>query len=176
LPNRLRDLLTGGDRRSIARSNRALALARADPSLIRQLVDLTEDPDWLVSLRALDLLEKLAHEHPDWIAPVRKLFIGDLADSDKWETRLQVVRALPLFSWTPSEMRRVLQVLRRDLQHPQKFVRAWALDSLAQLSLRRPSLLPQLQKHLLSFERSGGKAVAARARAIRERLRRARSA
>jgi hypothetical protein len=104
VPATLRDLLQGGDRRSIARSNRALVRVRADPSLVRVLVDLTGDPDWLVSFRALDLLEKLSHEQPAWVAPHRKLFLGPLADSSNWELRLQVVRALPLFDWTPAEM------------------------------------------------------------------------
>ena len=44
----------------------------------------------------MDLLEKLAHEHADWVQPHKRLFIGPLADSDQWEIRLQVVRALPL--------------------------------------------------------------------------------
>ena len=60
-----------------------------------------------MSQRALDLLEKLAHEHADWIEPYKTIFIGPLAKSDKWEIRLQIVRALPLFQWTPAQARRV---------------------------------------------------------------------
>jgi hypothetical protein len=45
--------------------------------------------------------------------------------------QLQIVRALPLFEWTAAERRRVLRILRRNLQHRQLFVRAWALDALA---------------------------------------------
>lgn len=82
-------------------------------------------------MRAFDLLEKIAHEHPDCVQPHKRLFIGPFADSDKWEVRLQIVRALPLLKWTFGERKRVVAILRRDLEHPQKFVRAWALDSLA---------------------------------------------
>ena len=56
---------------------------------------LAEDDDWLVSMRAMDLLEKLAHEHPERVEPYKRLFIGALADTDKWEIQLQIVRALP---------------------------------------------------------------------------------
>jgi hypothetical protein len=31
------------------------------------LARLAHDSDWLVVMRAIDLMEKLAHEHPDWI-------------------------------------------------------------------------------------------------------------
>jgi hypothetical protein len=59
----LRELLSGGDRRSIANSNRVRAIVEANPALVSELAALTSDSDWLVSLRALDLLEKLAHDH-----------------------------------------------------------------------------------------------------------------
>src|SRR6478672_1301403 len=99
----IRTLLAGGDRRSIMESNRARSLIERDPSRVGELAALTNDADWLVSMRALDLLEKLAHEHPDWIEPHKTIFIGPLAQSDKWEVRLQIARALPLFRWNPSQ-------------------------------------------------------------------------
>ncbi|HKA37593.1 MAG TPA: HEAT repeat domain-containing protein [Thermoanaerobaculia bacterium] len=166
----LRGLLAGGDRRSIARSGQALDAVRAQPERVPELVALTRDPDWLVSQRALDLLEKLARERPDWIEPHRSVFLGPLADSDKWEVRLQVVRALPLFRWKAASRRRAVAILLRDAEHPQKFVRAWALDGLAQFAGSDPSLLPALLRHLRRFERSGSKALIARSRRIRERL------
>ena len=166
----LRPYFSGGDRRSITRSNRARELVRRDPRLVPQIAALAGDEDWLVSMRAMDLLEKLAHDQPDWIEPHKHLFIGPLADSDKWEIRLQIVRALPLFQWTPKEKTRVLEILRRNVDHPQTFVRAWALDSLATFAKGDSSLLPDVRRHLLQCERSGSKALAARARRIRERL------
>lgn len=165
-----RDLLTGGDRRSIADSKRVRDLVEHHPARVKDLAELTTDDDWLVVQRALDLLEKLAHDHPDWIEPYKKIFIGPLAESDKWEIRLQIVRALPLFRWTPAETRRVEGILTANLDFPQTFVRAWALDSLATLSARRPRLAPLVMRQLDVFARSPSKALQARARAIRERL------
>jgi len=166
----LRDLLLGGDRRSIARSGQALELLRSRPERVAEVAALARDGDPLVSQRALDLLEKLAHDHPEWIEPHKRLFIGPLADSDRWEVRLQIVRALPLFRWKKAEQLRVREILRRDIRHPQKFVKAWALDSLATLAREDPTLRPLVLRHLASFERSRSKALAARARHVRERL------
>jgi HEAT repeat protein len=167
----LERLLSGGDRRSIARSQHVLALVRATPARVAELASLTENLNWLVTMRAIDLLEKIAHEHADWVQPHKKLFIGRLAESDKWEIQLQIVRALPLLGWTPRERKRVIQVLRRNVEHPQKFVRAWALDSLATLAERDPGLVPVVKRGLEDFERSGSKALQTRAKHIRERLR-----
>jgi len=163
-------LLSGGDRRSIAESNRVRLLIEADPSLVSDLAALTGDEDWLVAQRALDLLEKLAHEHPDWIAPHKKTFIGPLAESDKWEVRLQVVRALPLFRWSPAQEARVEEILLASVTFPQTFVRAWALDSLATLATRRPALMRVVRRCLREFENSSSRALQARARQIQARL------
>lgn len=165
----LRELLSGGDRRSIAESNRARAIVEREPSLIGELASLASDEDWLVSLRALDLLEKFAHEHPEWVEPYKHVFIGPLANSDKWEVRLQVVRALPLFRWTPAQQRRVESILTENVNFPQTFVRAWALDSLATFAEKRPQLRPSVERGLRSFERSSSRALKARARSIRSR-------
>jgi hypothetical protein len=106
---------------------------------------LAKDDDWLVSMRAMDLLEKLAHEHPEWVA-------------------------LPLFDWSPAERRRVVEILRRDVAHPQKFVKAWALDCLATLSQHDASLRPVVLRCGREFEQSSSKALASRARHVRRRL------
>ena len=168
--DRIRPFLTGGDRRSIAGSNRARQLIERDPTLVTDLVALTADDDWLVAQRALDLLEKLAHEHAAWVAPHRKVFIGPLAESDKWEIRLQIVRALPLFRWTGAQARRVEEILLENVTFPQTFVRAWALDSLATIAKRRPRLMPIVSKRVREFERSPSKALQVRAKHIRARL------
>jgi HEAT repeat protein len=167
----LKTLLSGRDRRSIAQSRRALEELRRDKSLVAELAALAEDDDWLVSMRAFDLLEKLAHENADLIEPYKNLFVGPLADSDKWEIRLQVVRALPLFKWTTAKRKRVIAILRGNLDHPQTFVRAWALDGLATFAEHDSSLMPDVERSLALFEQSESKALQARARKIRERLR-----
>src|SRR5512146_759338 len=166
----LRALLSGGDRRSIAASNRARALIEREPARIGELAGLTRDDDWLVSLRALDLLEKFVHDHPEWVEPHKRIFIGPLSRSDKWEVRLQIVRALALFRWTPAQTKRAEAILIENVSFPQLFVRAWALDGLATLAEHRPRLVPLVRRYLNEFERSPSKALRARARKIAARL------
>jgi len=163
-------LLSGGDRRSIADSKRARRYIEENPSRIAVLATLAHDENWLIVQRSLDLLEKLAQENSIWVEPYKELFVGALAESDKWEIRLQIVRALPLFQWTPTQTRRVEAILLENVSFPQTFVQAWALDSLATLSQRRKGLRPIVERHLREFERSARKSLQARARQIRARL------
>jgi len=151
-------------------SHLALDRVRGDRRRIKELADLTADEDWLVAMRAVDLLEKLAHEDAASVEPHKHIFIGELADSDKWEIRLQVVRALPLFKWIAADRRRAAAILIRDVEFPQSFVRAWALDSLATFAQSDAKLRPIVEKQLRIFERSGKKSLQARARNIRRCL------
>jgi hypothetical protein len=48
----------------LAQADQVLRLARGDVRRVRRLAALALDKDWLVSMRALDVLEKLAHERP----------------------------------------------------------------------------------------------------------------
>ena len=162
-------LLSGGDRRGLAGAARVRALVEHDPSRVPDLVRLAGHDNPLVAQRAADLLEKLAHAHPDWIEPHKDVFIGPLADHDRWEVRLQIVRALPLFRWKGAQAARVERILLENVDFPQTFVRAWALDSLATFAKRRPRLRPIVARRLRAFERSDSKALQARARAIRVR-------
>jgi HEAT repeat protein len=171
-PGSLRELLTGGDRRSIGRSNAALGLLRADRARVAELVKLVADPDWLVVMRATDLLEKLAHEHPSWVQRYRRLFIGPLTDHDSWEIRLQIARALPLLRWTPDERLKVLTILHQYVNDPKIFVRAWSLDGLARFCESDPSLRLLVRRLLRTFKQSNSPALRSRAINIEARLRR----
>lgn len=165
----LRDALSGGDRRSIRGANRVLEELLAAPERIPELVKLTRDADWLIAMRALDVFEKLARANPALVRRHKRILIGPLADREQWEVRLQIVRALPLFEWSPAERARAIAILRRDVRHPQTFVRAWALDGLASFALTSPSLRAEVERQLKRFERSGKRALIARARRIRAR-------
>lgn len=165
----LRDLLVGGDRRSIAQANRAFAIARDDQEAVAELARLTGDSDWLVGQRACDALEKLAHEKPDWVDPCKQVFI-DHIDSPYWEVRLQCVRAIPLFEWTADEKQNIVCALRPRLEDEQKFVRAWALDAFATIAGANSELRVELMSHLDGFLGSGVASLRARARAIAKRL------
>jgi hypothetical protein len=120
-------------------------------------------------MRALDLLEKLARAHPAWVQPHRAVFLR-AAESDRWLIRLQVVRALPLLTWSPTQRGEAVRILRANLRFPQTFVQAWSLDGLATFAASDATLRPAVSRALTRFERSGRAALRARARQIRARL------
>jgi hypothetical protein len=166
---RLRALFDGGDGRSLGQSAAARTLVEARAPRTAALASLATHANWVVSMRALDLLEKLAHEHADWVQPHRRVFLT-AASTDRWLILLQVVRALPLLKWTARERIAVIGILQRGVRHNQTFVRAWSLDSLSRFALEQPSLLSRVRHALAAFERSTRPALRARARHIRARI------
>jgi HEAT repeat protein len=165
----LRDLLTGGDRRSIAQADKALQIAREDRAAVDELARLTGDEDWLVAQRACDVLEKLLRERPEWVQPHRQVFFS-LLSSPYWETRLQCVRALPLFAWSAKKRRAVVEVLRKAIDDEQKFVRCWALDGFALMVADEPAFQTELLGRVSEFLGSDAPSMRARAKAIAKRL------
>ncbi|HLK15980.1 MAG TPA: hypothetical protein VKT78_14335 [Fimbriimonadaceae bacterium] len=165
----LRDLLTGGDRRSIARASEALDIARQDQAAVDELARLTAGPDPLVAERALDVLEKLVHERPEWLQPHRQVFV-DLLAHPHWECRLQCVRAIPALTWTQQERSAVVERLREAIDDSQKFVSCWALDGYARLADNDPIKRKEIDRRLTEFLGSGVPSMRARARAIAKRL------
>lgn len=166
---RFRRLLSGGDRRSIAGVERARALV-AGPRDVACVAALAADVDALVAMRAFDLLEKLAHDRPEWVKPHKELFLGRLAASEAWEIRLQIVRALPLLDLHGSDRARAIEILKANIDHPQRFVRAWAADSLATFASDVPALRSTVERAVDAMERSDSSALRARAKQIRRRM------
>jgi HEAT repeat protein len=165
----LRDLLTGGDRRSIARANEAVAISREDPIAIDELARLTADVEPLVSSRACDVLEKLAHENPTWVQRHRTVFLACM-NAPYWEARLQCARAVALFEWSEIERPRVIEALRKRIDDEQKFVRCWALNSFAVLVGEDPQYWAELDERIAKFLTCDSPSMRARARAIAKRL------
>jgi hypothetical protein len=128
----------------------------------------TDDP--LVSMRALNLLERLTRQHPGRRTRYRNVLIGPLAESEDWEIRLRVVRLLPLFDWKPDELTRVHSILRQGARHRQRTVWTSALESLAAMAMKDPGLLGTVRRHLHEIASSAKGPDLVRIRAIRTRL------
>jgi len=165
----LRRLLDGQDSRTLSQSAAARRLIDDRPARVADLAAIAGHPNWVVAMRALDLLEKLARAHPERVQPHRAVFLK-AADSDQWLIRLQVVRALPLLRWSPKQRADAVSILRANIDYPQAFVQAWSLDGLATFAATDATLRPLVTRTLARFERSDRAALRARARQIRVRL------
>ena len=79
--------LSGGDRRSIGRSEDVAAEVLAKPSLFHELFSGMLDGDPIVRMRAADAVEKVTAKHPEWLKPYKRKLLGSVAAIDQQEVR-----------------------------------------------------------------------------------------
>ena len=75
-----------------------------------------------------------------------------------------------MLRWSSAERERVVTILLGYVRHRQRFVKAWALDSLSRLAEYDDSLKSVVERLLQDFEPSESPALISRAKQIRRRL------
>jgi hypothetical protein len=141
-------------------------MALEQPRLARSLLECLWDPDDGVAGRAADALETLVGERPQvlngWKAPLLGLLVEARSIKLRWHLGLIVLR----LDLTPPECRRVAGVLNGWLDHPSSIVKTTAMQGLAELARREPSLAGEVLDLLRALTRSGTPAMRARGRTL----------
>ncbi len=158
--------LTGGDRRSIGRSNAVAQQVLADRRLFGELFDgmLSDDP--LVRMRAADAVEKVTAKRPDWLRPHKKELLGRVATSEQQEVRWHVAQMIPRLDLTKEERARMERLLLDYLEDRSVIVRTFAIQALAELAVDDARLRKRVIKLLENFASSGTSALRSRARKL----------
>lgn len=97
----LRDLLTGGDRRSIGKVDVVLSRIKVSPSSIDPLLRLIRDIDPLVGMRAADALEKASRANPEILVRHKHCLLSEIAENPQQEIRWHLLQMLPRLRLTP---------------------------------------------------------------------------
>jgi hypothetical protein len=160
------DKLSGGDRRSIGRSNEVVAEVLAHPRLFDVVFSgmLTDNP--LIRMRSADAIEKITACHPEYLRGFRSQLIDQVAQSDQQEVRWHVAQMLPRVEWGPTERRQVLRILLGYLNDRSSIVRTFAMQALADLTRRAPRLRPTVLGRLRKLTAGGTPAMKARGRKL----------
>lgn len=163
--------LKGGDRRSIGRSNRVVALVRRTPTLFPALMDCMHHEDELVRRRAADVVEKLTVKNPQWLQPFRIQLIKLAAAAEQPELRWHLAQVLPRLELSRRDCMIVAGVLRRYLRDQSRIVKTCAMQGLADLTKQDPTLRNSIRPLLSSLARTGSAAMKSRGRKLLAQLR-----
>jgi hypothetical protein len=167
---RLKDLLSGGDRRSLGRSNEAekivLLQARRFPELFRCMW--SDDP--VVRMRAADAAEKVTVERPELLHPHKQELLGLLEGAEQIELRWHLALMVPRLDMSARERERATATLRRYLEDRSSIVKTCAMQGLADLARQDPDLQDAVKHILEESLRTGTAAMKARARKLLKKL------
>jgi hypothetical protein len=157
-------MLSGGDRRSLGRSDEVLSLITRKN--IAQLVGLLEDDDPVVRMRASDVVEKISRDRVALLNPFKPLFFELLASATQKEMRWHLALIVPRLDLTRAEVHRAAELLVAYQNDTGSIVKTLALQGLADLARRDASLKPMVADMLRLAARSGTAAMRARARIL----------
>jgi hypothetical protein len=162
--------LTGGDMRSIGRSNEVVAEVLANPALFETLFNgmLADDP--LVRMRAADAVEKITARQPELLTPYKDRLLEEVSQSEQQEVRWHVAQLLPRLTLTPVERQEALAILETYLEDKSKIVKTFAMQTLADLAEQDPTLRPAIIARLETLTASGSPAMRSQGRKLLARL------
>ena len=162
----LRDMLAGGDLRSIGKVPEVLRIVGGRTERIKELVGFLTCGDPVVRARAADALEKLTAKRPALLEPFRGFLLHVAARSEQQEVRWHLALMMPRLPLTRREILAVFPTLRGYLEDRSVIVKVFALQAMFELSLREPSLRIPVQALVESFTRTGTPAMRARGRKL----------
>jgi HEAT repeat protein len=165
--SKLVEQLGGGNRRSIGRSNAVAREVAAEPLRFAEIIDGLTHGDQLIRMRSADVAEKVSRRHPDWLQPYKQRLLELAEGSEEQELRWHLAQMLPRLDLANRERRRTEAILREYLKDESRIVQTFALQGLADLSVKDPKLRRTLLPLIDRLQREGSSAVRARARKLR---------
>jgi hypothetical protein len=168
--SKIRALLSGGDRRSIAGSNRVRPLIEEQPVARDRAGRAHRRRGLAVTQRALDSWRNWPANIRSGSRPTRRSSSARSQRATSGKSGCKSFGPCRCFTGVRHKPDRVEKILLENVAFPQTFVRAWALDSLATLAEQKMTLMPIVRRYVREFEQSPSKALHARARHIRARL------
>jgi hypothetical protein len=159
-------MLTGGDRRSIGRSNEIVSMVLRRPKQLPELVGCLWSADAIVRMRAADAIEKISLQKAALLERYKADLLELMEEAQQQELRWHLALLIPRLSLTKVEQRRAVSALRGYLNDRSSIVKTCALQGLADLSRVIPALRQPIKELLEESSRTGTAAVRARARKL----------
>jgi hypothetical protein len=166
----LSDQLSGGDRRSIGRSDQVVRQVLTAPGRLPELIAGLSSDDLVVRVRCADAVEKVSALHPDWLWPHKASLLELATRAAEPELRWHLAQMLPRLKLGPEEKHAVVATLFRYLEDKSRITATFALQALADLATQDPSLKRRLTPMIFDIARTGSPAMRARARKLAGRF------
>jgi hypothetical protein len=161
-------MLSGGDRRSIGRSNAAVKLVLQQPARFGELMKCLWSEDPVLRMRAADAAEKVSAKKPRLLDRHKAELLGLLVEAEQIELRWHLALMIPRLRLTASERQRTREALEGYLDDRSSIVKTFALEGLAELARSDAALSPHVKQLLLNAVDRGTPAMRARARKLLE--------
>lgn len=165
--------LSGGDRRSIGKSEEVVEEILAQTDRFGELFECILNPDPLVRMRAADAAEKITAQRPDLLQPHKDSLLHQVAQIPQQEVRWHVAQMLPRLHLSMHERQEAFAILEGYLLDRSKIVVTFSMQALADLARQDADLLPQVIELIEQLATSGSPAIRSRGRKLLHQLKQA---
>jgi hypothetical protein len=164
--------LSGGDRRSIGRSNEVVAEVLAHPALFRHVFGglLSDDP--VMRMRAADAVEKITAKRPDLLRPYKRKLLAVAGSADQQELLWHASLMIPRLELTAKERAVAVDILFDYLRNHSSIVKTFAMQGLGDLASKDSSVRTKIVPLLEELTEIGTPAMRARGRKVLRHLNR----
>ena len=167
--------LSGGDRRSIGRSNETAARILKKPTLLRYLFEGMEGDDAVVRMRAADAAEKVTARRPELLQPYKRRLLAIAGSTEQQEVRWHAALMIPRLRLTARERATAVDILFDYLRDRSNIVKTFAMDGLAKLAGQDSQLRIKVVPLIQELTDVGTPAMRARGRKLLRNLNRRRT-
>ena len=112
-------LVIGGKSNALGRTDEVIEMVLNDKHRLEELYRCTFDEDAWVRMRAIDAVEKIGREKPDWLMPYIDKFQSELALSDQSSIQWHLAQIYRQISLTPSQKNNAIRWLNKVLLTPE---------------------------------------------------------
>ena len=167
--------LSGGDRRSIGRSNEIVAEVLARPVRFRHVFAGLASDDPVVRMRAADVMEKITVRRPELLQPFKKKLLAVAGSTDQQEVRWHAALMIPRLKLTARERAVAADIFFDYLRDRSSIVKTWAMQGLVDVACGDTSLQAKILPLIEELTEIGTPAMRARGRKILQHLNRRRA-
>lgn len=110
-------LAVGGKSNSLGRTNEVIELVLNNKSQLDELYGCVFNEDSWIRMRAIDALEKICRQHPEWLLPYIDKFQSDLASSAQPSIQWHLAQVYSQVSLTPEQKANAIIWLKHSLSN-----------------------------------------------------------
>jgi hypothetical protein len=158
--------LSGGDRRSIGRSNEVVAHVLAHPVNFRHLIEGLAANDPVLRMRAADAMEKITARRPELLRPYKRKLLAIARSITQQEIRWHAALVIPRLELTPKERAVALDILFDYLRDKSSIVKTFAMQAIWDLAASDLKLKSQITPLIEELTQVGTAAMRARGRKL----------
>jgi hypothetical protein len=165
--NPIQQALTGGDRRSLGRTEEVVGWVLADKERLDDLFVCLFDQDDIVRMRAGDGLEKVARQQPAWCTPYVERLLTNVTKIEQPSVQWHLAQILSEIPLTPEQQIQAVKILKYNLEvYDDWIVVNLTLEALATFARKDADLRQEFPKILRQFQFSPKKSIASRVRKL----------